>query len=166
MFNKKIYNMKTKEKTFTEFTPIGKTYWSDEGIYQKEYKALYECYVPDSGDAPTIHGELLRAVSRLHYDYFNNGNCNVQDYDWDDSDIFIKPYYKRMIDFIKEYSNAQNEINKLVFFLTDFYHYGRHNLFNENNQQIYTRLVDKIMQQILTEGKNGNKPNPKFREDA
>ena len=37
--------MKTKQKTFTEFTPIGKTYWNDEGIYQKEYTEHYDWYV-------------------------------------------------------------------------------------------------------------------------
>tara|TARA_R100001509_G_C4821971_1_gene200147 strand:- start:158 stop:730 length:573 start_codon:yes stop_codon:yes gene_type:complete len=190
--------MKTKEKTFTEFTPIGKTYWNCEGVYQKEYTEHYDWYVPNSGDAPTIHGELIRAVSRLHYDYFNNGNCNVQEVieedcpdcygtgwqesEYDDEDeidcsscggnctwetgIEINEYYQRMIDFLKQYSNAENEINELVEFLTDYYHYRNPNLFAEKNEQLYTRLVDKIMQQILTEGKDGNKPNPKFREDA
>ena len=163
MFNKKNYNMKTKEKTFTEFTPIGKTYWNDDGIYQKEFTRHYDWYVPNSGDAPTIHGELLRAVSRLNYDYFNNGNCNVQEVieddcpdcygtgwqesDYDDEDI--DEYYQRMIDFLQEYSNAQNEIDELVKFLTDYYHYRRPNLFAEKKAQLYTRLIDKIMQQIL-----------------
>ena len=88
------------------------------------------------------------------------GNCT-----WE-TGIKINEYYQRMIDFLKQYSNAENEINELVKFLTDYYHYRNPNLFAEKNEQLYTRLVDKIMQQILTEGKNGNKPNPKFREDA
>lgn len=62
------------EKRFTE---KGKTYWNGEGVYQEEYEKLYKELVPVSGEADTVHGELLRCSSRLHYDYFNNGNINV-----------------------------------------------------------------------------------------
>lgn len=190
--------MKTKEKTYTEFTPIGKTYWNDEGVYQTEFNELYKYLVPNCGDAPTIQGELLRVISRLNYDYFNNGNCNVQEVieedcyvcggsgweksDYDDEEevdcsscggnctwetgVEITEYYQRMIDFLKQYSNAQNEINNLVKFLTDCYHYRKPNLFAEKNGHFYTKLIDKVMQQILTDGKDANKPNPEFNEKA
>ena len=58
-------------------TPLGKTYWNDEGVYQKEHNELYEKLVPSSAEAETIHGELIRVANRFYYDYFNNGNCNV-----------------------------------------------------------------------------------------
>ena len=163
--------MKTKEKTYTEFTPIGKTYWNDEGVYQTEFDELYQILVPNCGDAPTIQGELLRVISRLNYDYFNNGNCNVQDviYDSDgiyEEEVVITEYYQRMIDFLYNYSNAIDEVKKLEFFLKSYYHYSQRSLFNDTNQQIYTRLIDKVMQQILTDGKDANKPNPEFDEKA
>lgn len=59
------------------FTETGKSYWSNNGAYQKEYNELYERLVPESGAAKTIHGELIRAISRLEYEYDNNGNCNA-----------------------------------------------------------------------------------------
>ena len=163
--------MKTKEKTYTEFTPIGKTYWNDEGVYQTEFDELYKYLVPNCGDAPTIQGELLRVISRLNYDYFNNGNCNVQDviYDSDgiyEEEVVITEYYQRMIDFLYNYSNAQDEVKKLVHFLTSYNHYRSPSLFSEGNELLYTRLIDKIMQQVLTEGNNANKPNPEFDEKA
>lgn len=58
-------------------TEIGKTYWNEEGIYQSEYDELYNELVPASGSAQTLNGELIRAISRLSYEYFNNGNCNA-----------------------------------------------------------------------------------------
>jgi len=64
------------EKLVTEF---GKSYWDSNGIYQKEYDELYSKLVPSSGEANTVHGEMIRCVSRLLYDYCNNGNCNVLD---------------------------------------------------------------------------------------
>jgi len=60
-------------------TDLGKSYWNENGAYQKEYNELYTQLVPDSGEANTIHGEMIRCVSRLLYDYCNNGNCNVLD---------------------------------------------------------------------------------------
>ena len=54
-------------------------YWNNTGAYQKEYEELYAKLVPASGEAKTYNGELLRAISRLGYEYNNNGNCNTFD---------------------------------------------------------------------------------------
>lgn len=58
-------------------TPEGQSYWNDNGAYQEEYDRLYEELVPRQGEAPTIHGELIRGASQLAYDYYNNGNGNA-----------------------------------------------------------------------------------------
>lgn len=58
-------------------TELGKSYWDESGAYQKEYKELYDKLVPSSGSSETLHGELIRAISRLFWDYCNNGNCNA-----------------------------------------------------------------------------------------
>lgn len=58
-------------------TELGKSYWNNNGAYQKEYDELYGKMVPSSGAAETLHGELIRSISRLFYDYCNNGNCNA-----------------------------------------------------------------------------------------
>ena len=63
-------------------TKKGNSYWDNNGAYQKEYDALYDELVPNTGEADTLHGELIRAVSRLAYDYFNNGNCNAVECDY------------------------------------------------------------------------------------
>lgn len=60
-------------------TPLGRSYWHETGFYQGGYDLLYAQLVPDSGNAPTIHGEMIRCVGRLFYDFCNNGNCNAVD---------------------------------------------------------------------------------------
>jgi hypothetical protein len=60
-------------------TKLGKGYWDNNGAYQKEYDELYTQLVPAKDEAETVHGEMIRCVSRLFYDYCNNGNCNVLD---------------------------------------------------------------------------------------
>ncbi len=46
------------------------------GRYKKEAKALFEDLVPDSGQAATIQGELIRCITRLGSEAYRNGNCN------------------------------------------------------------------------------------------
>jgi hypothetical protein len=58
-------------------TQPGKSYWSETGAYQVEYDKLWKELVPASGACDTIHGELIRAVARLFYEFCNNGNCNA-----------------------------------------------------------------------------------------
>lgn len=64
------------EKRVTE---IGKSYWNNNGAYQTELDELYKKLVPDMGEANTVHGEMIRAISRLFYEFGNNGNCNIID---------------------------------------------------------------------------------------
>lgn len=68
--------MTTEIKIQKLVTPKGQTYWNRKGIYQNEYDNLKKL-VPYSGEADTVHGEMLRCVGKLYYDYFNNGNCNA-----------------------------------------------------------------------------------------
>ena len=58
-------------------TQPGKSYWSESGAYQEEHDRLWAELVPSSGSCGTIHGELVRATSRLFYEFCNNGNCNA-----------------------------------------------------------------------------------------
>jgi hypothetical protein len=58
-------------------TPTGQSYWNNNGAYQEENDRLWEELVPASGSCDTIHGELIRATSRLFYEFCNNGNGNA-----------------------------------------------------------------------------------------
>ena len=62
------------------------SYWGNSGSYQKEYKELYDKLVPPQGECDTIHGELVRCIGKLQYDYGNNGWCNTRDvkYKWNE----------------------------------------------------------------------------------
>lgn len=51
------------------------SYWNEKGDYQKEYNQLIS-QVPKSGKAKTLGLELLRCLSNLYYDCYNNGWAN------------------------------------------------------------------------------------------
>ena len=52
------------------------TYWNNRGMFAKEYEQLNILLVPAMGKCATIEGELLRAASKIYYDYYNNGFGN------------------------------------------------------------------------------------------
>lgn len=64
-------------------TILGNSYWNSNGAYQAEYDKLYNEHVPVNGNAKTLNGELIRAISRLFYEYCNNGNCNAGEIKYD-----------------------------------------------------------------------------------
>ena len=63
-----------------------KSYWDGTGKYQDVNTVLYKELVPSSGEAPTIHGEIVRAFNKLFYEYCNNGNCNAAEEVTEDCD--------------------------------------------------------------------------------
>lgn len=52
------------------------TYWNHNGKYQERLDTLSNGLVPISGPADTEAGEILRAVSQIYYDLYNNGFGN------------------------------------------------------------------------------------------
>lgn len=55
------------------------TYWNHKGRHQRLYDRLYDKLVPDQDEAGSDSGELLRTVSNVYYDIYNNGGCNLLD---------------------------------------------------------------------------------------
>ena len=49
-----------------------KTYWNNNGKYQRINDALWEILVPRMGQAKTEQGEALRIVSKIYYNYYDN----------------------------------------------------------------------------------------------
>ena len=58
-------------------TPLGETYWNNQGAYREELDNLMVELMPAIGSAETLNGELIRAANRLYWDYCNNGNGNA-----------------------------------------------------------------------------------------
>lgn len=54
-------------------------YWDNNGAQQEEMDRLTKKFMPTSGCAENFTGEVIRAINRLYYEFFNNGNCNALD---------------------------------------------------------------------------------------
>lgn len=94
------------------------SFWDNNHSRQDEYDQLYTL-VPVEGEAGTVHGELIRCASRLYYDCFNNGNCNVVDVIEGDTgydDVVINPFFQKMLDYLKEYVPVEVEaVEQFIF---------------------------------------------------
>jgi hypothetical protein len=52
------------------------SYWNSTGPSSEYDEELFRKLIPISGPAPTSYGELLREITRIYYDRFNNGFGN------------------------------------------------------------------------------------------
>lgn len=151
------------------------SYWNNNGAYQKEGDELYEKLVPAEGAAETLHGELIRGINRLFYEYCNNGNGNAaqaltpqdhpydfddeeDDIDWDEiEEVHIDEYYGKFVDLI-ETSLVDvirpDEVRDICESVRDVIEAGVYNqpcslYFSEKNINKYNRMCDVVIWYVL-----------------
>ena len=171
-------------------TENGNSYWNNNGAYSKELLELYNKLVPDTGDAQTVHGELVRAVSWLGYEYYN-GNRNAcvpyhadPEYDVDDNGeeycinddeiehIDIDEYYDNMLNFIYTYSDVEGltttqqveeAIEGVRYVIKQAVNYKNcGSYFQESFEKRYNELTDLVMYVVLN---TEDMPNPEYKEE-
>ena len=130
------------------------TYWDNEGKYQKMYNKAWKQLIPASGEAEDGWPEALRAISRIGYDYYNNGFCNLWQ-GWEDLDDYgeevmvykMDSYYEDMVEYLRIHIPYEMYM-ELDTFLHDAKGYG-----NWSNQAgIIDRIIDYIMEGIGEDG--------------
>jgi hypothetical protein len=85
----------------SSFKPL---YWNNKGPHQADYDRLWNKLVPDSGSAETIRGELLRSISKIYYDRYNNGFGNQNN----SAAEFIKTQSHKIRPFLKNRQALDN----------------------------------------------------------
>ena len=182
--------LKIKFNSMRRHTENGNSYWNNNGAYSKELLELYNKLVPDTGDAQTVHGELVRAVCRLGYEYYS-GNCNACDpyyadpeYDVDDNGeeycindgeikrIDINGYYEDMLNFIYTYSvveglttiqQVEEAIEGVCYVIKQAVNYETcGGYFQESFEKCYNELTDLVMYVVLN---TEDMPNPEYKEE-
>lgn len=132
------------------------TYWNQTGRFEQLYRDLTAKLVPEEGKSLTPHGELLRAIGRIYYDWFNNGGCN-----------FDNPSFKLALYTIRSWKDEIDAQAKKVLAKTftgtgdlidEFIHYGDHPdsargtlLHNDHTDLALESLVDAAIQVVQAE---------------
>ena len=124
------------------------TYWDNEGKYQEQYDKAWKQLIPASGEAKNGWPEALRAISRIGYDYYNNGFCNLWR-TWDDGDKTMDSYYEDMVYYLR--GHVPRELhNELTGWLPTV-SYGDIS-WGENGDEVIDRIIDHIMEGIIKDG--------------
>lgn len=126
------------------------TYWDNNGKYQEMYNKAWKQLIPTSGEAEDGWPEALRAISRIGYDYYNNGFCNLWR-SWDDGDwgygTKMDSYYESMVEYLRIHIPYEMYM-ELDTFLHDAKGYG-----NWSDQAgVIDRIIDYIMEGIGEDG--------------
>ena len=137
-------------------TDTTQSYWDNEGKYQKMYNKAWEQLIPASGEAEDGWPEALRAISRIGYDYYNNGFCNLWQ-GWEDLDDYgeevmvykMDSYYEDMVYYLR--GHVPRELhNELTDWLPTI-SYG-HISWGGNGDDVIDRIIDYIMEGIGEDG--------------
>ena len=124
------------------------TYWDEEGKYQEQYDKAWKQLIPASGEAEDGWPEALRAISRIGYDYYNNGFCNLWR-TWDDGDKTMDSYYEDMVYYLRGHVSRELH-NELTSWLPTV-SYGDIS-WGENGDEVIDRIIDHIMEGIIKDG--------------
>ena len=153
-------------------TETGNSYWDGTGAYNEEYTELYDALVPNMGEADTVHGELIRSVSRLSHDYFNNGNGNARvevyedagacwfDEEDEDDNIWsghddeeytteISEFFLHFTDFIVT-TIGTDEIEAVITEICDIILNDVRPEYDDKTVDKYNKMVDIVMHYVLT----------------
>jgi hypothetical protein len=120
------------------------SYWDNDGKYQAQYDLAWKQLIPASGEADDGLPEALRAISRIGYDYYNNGFCNLWR-SWDDGDTTMDSYYEGLVDYLRDHTphNLHKEFRGWLKTTQGYCNWG------SGGEDILDRIIDHIVQQII-----------------
>ena len=136
----------------TQTTTTVGNYWDETGKYQKEYQVAFDLLVPTHGEAEKGLPEALRAISRIGYDYYNNGFCNLWEA-WDDIDEYggeiteytMNEYYEDMVDYLRDFVSPELYEDFMNWLPTT---QGVCNFYS-GGDDVLDRIIDEIMEDLL-----------------
>ena len=106
--------------------------------YSEEAKYIWQNYVPKSGQADTVQGELIRAIEKLRFEAQDNGNMN-----WDEGFVHFCDYIWEVLNSWGKFNNEalsgiRIDLNRILDFENPYY-----------EDDLYNRISDYIIQWYL-----------------
>ena len=121
-------------------------------LYFEEARRIWQDFVPKSGQADTVQGELLRAVEKLRDEAIRNGNGN-----WDEGFEILLSYLRRKLLDGAVYSEAVlANTEQLLSRLDDF----EAPLLED---EPYDQLGDRVVEYFRYYGSQPKPLNPQLR---
>jgi hypothetical protein len=103
--------------------------------YFEEAKQIWKSFVPKSGQAETVQGELLRAVEKLRDEALRNGNMN-----WDEGFEILLNYLENKLTDNKVFS--EEKIGRIKLILARLKNFDNPYLKDDLYDELGDRVVD------------------------
>lgn len=129
---------KKKEQARKEAEAKGKELY--EQVKNLPFEDWFDILVPRSGKAPTVAGEIVRAVNRLAYRYWNDGDLFYEDYGREtcgSSAAYlyeIEPFYELLTDMVDMNGDAYERATNQLCDIAQDYLLDTPELFGEINE--------------------------------
>lgn len=129
-------------------TPTFKgSYWDNDGKYQAQYEKAWAQLIPVSGEAQAGLPEALRSISRIGYDYYNNGFCNLWQ-TWDDGPTEMSDFYEDLVYYLRRHVPTE-----LYREFRDWLPTTKHGCqWGSGGDDVIDRIIDHILEGIMDEG--------------
>jgi len=113
-------------------------FWDQTHPLTKTAETLFEKLVPTMGHCDSLQGELLRASSKISYDWYNNGwGCN----NWSGAVVFLRKYIRDL--------PIQDQMDKAFFKALDKVNCYSHCEYPDIDDQEADRLVTAIHEYVV-----------------
>lgn len=117
-----------------------------------EAKHIWQTYVPRSGQADTVQGELLRAVEKFRDEAIRNGNGN-----WDEGfEILLRYLEEHLLDPTVYSRDTIESTSRILARL----HHFEHPLLDD---EPYDELGDRVVEYYRLKGSQPRALNPSLR---
>ena len=131
-------------------------YWNEQGRYQFEYRDYWKQLVPETGEADTVEGNALIAISKIYHDVFNNGAGNIvnEDVDVDDwgdwyTDYKVDGWWKKHFDTLGDFLNYTH-VDRLERKIVEYVQLDRDGGLAAMLDDTIDMVVQKIGNQLVT----------------
>lgn len=117
-----------------------KTYWNNNGKYQ-QFVTETNKIMPDYGDTSNLYMNLFIGISKLYYDCYNNGGCNIFDCYMDKVEKIQEKVGKIVVKrLINDNEYLESITNKVMEYLLDkdlSYEKTTYYFFHDKTDELY-----------------------------
>ena len=116
-------------------------YFHQKGKYQIEVNQLFDSLVPDSGQADTLQGELIRCIARLASECHRNGNLN-----WDEGFKIMALFLEKHLADDTFSSELTKEIKNDISLIIASGKDPENGAYVYKEDDAYTRVTDRVVE--------------------
>ena len=120
-------------------------------LYENEARAIWKEFVPQSGQADTVQGELMRAVEKLRDEAIRNGNAN-----WDKGFKILLRYLDQHLTDAAVFPKATRAATRKTIWRLGFA------MLPVLDDDVYDRLGDRVVEYYRHYGSKSHQKNPQL----